>query len=897
MLTPPKLGDLESSFTPAEIESGLKALETPADLLSCEARNLETLDLSDESSEGVDRALDSLLEEASRATGRARAIWLARAADFSHRKMGNLARAVELYIDAFDFAPGDETLIMVAEPIFDQMGRGRELTKLLREQADEATDKVCATFLHSKVAARCTADSDFEGAIAAYQALLAIEIGVDALRALVSLLEQRQGREAQLAQALSALAEKVDAEEARALRRRRIALLAFNLYDLEGAKQELRTLVSDPGAQDLLVLELFAKLALETADPVCEAEARERQLKLPAADADRIAWARALADLYEGVLASPSQAIAALRTWASFDRANTVPYLRLVPLLEQAKEPEALRSTLDVLSTLSSDRGAASEALLRAARISMDELADYEGAWQRLLPRVLAGDGAAEDLLRELARIAGRGEQLAELFVGFAQRSVDTNTQIRRWMDAAYAYEVLVGAVDKALEAMLRAFAKDMSNLSVLDEVDRLSALAQAWPRLAQVYEALARHHDTVEARTATLLRHASLLEHKANDLSQAFDRAALAFSLDPKASHVYAEACRLGQAGARIQDLIAVHDLRASAASEPNQKIDALIEAARLAQTGAEGVLPAAVYLTRAVVQAANDETLIEHVEQLVKKTDDQQTHARSELVRTLCEVYLLCGEEEQAEPELASELLRRAATLLEREEQDLDEAYAALARAVTLSPTDATLLDGLVSLCTRAGKLDALAVHLKQLADDAIDADTASITLERLLALYEGALAAPDKAAEVCAKLSILKPYDIAVADKHRVYLERAGNLTELLVAIERQLALVSTPEAQRPLLEQAAQIWEVELHNRFEAHAIWTRVMSLYPDDWHAAQALERLGARVSVHERELLDDDLVVGPEDLRPSSVPQAPFLEQAHPDACRLDPDTPRSGS
>ena len=54
---------------------------------------------------------------------------------------------------------------------------------------------------------------------------------------------------------------------------------------------------------------------------------------------------------------------------------------------------------------------------LRAARVAI-ELSDHQGAWARLLPRVTdANDPAAETQLRELAELAGRGEQLAELYV------------------------------------------------------------------------------------------------------------------------------------------------------------------------------------------------------------------------------------------------------------------------------------------------------------------------------------------------------------------------------------------------------------------------------------------------------------------------------------------------
>ncbi len=840
-----------------------------------DASALDAMDRINDRQGRFDRLLESLVLRATWAVGRTRASLLAQAAEIARTKLADLARAADLYSEAFEFAPGDEALITAAEATFDEAGRHQELTSKLAAQAVEATDKDTWLFLRHKVAARCAAGSDPEGAITAYRALLEVEVEVDTLRALVTLLERGGGHDAELAQMLDALASRVEGAETCDLRLARALLLAHSLGDPEGAKEELRIILKAQAGGNMAALELLASLGAQTQDAACLAEAQEQQLALTTSDQARAELALSLADLYEGSLSNPVKAVTFLDVWASLDRGNPQPYLRLVSLLEQQQRFEELRSALDTLATLATTDSEASEALLRAARISMNELGDHEGAWQRLVPRVVdVGDPAAEQALLELARIAGWGEQLAELFVGLAQRAEDGQGQTRRWMDAAYAYELLVGSTDQALEASLRAFAKDMSDLHILDEVDRLAARAAAWPRLSQVYDSLARRGVTVEASTHALLRHASLLEHQANDVSQAFDRVALAFSLDPNADEVYAEAGRLGKASERIKDLITVHEQRAAGARETSQKIDALIEACRLAQQVLEDTAAARGNLSNAVALAADSAGTLDRIEQIVRELDEQQPplDGRS-LTRALCEIYEQRAEEGLPDVKLAAELLRRAAALLETHQHDLDAAYRALARAASLSPTDEDQLDALVALATRAHTLEALAAHFQQAADDAIDSDTASVALTRLAVLYEGALFAPDKATEVFRQLVILKPYDMEIADKLRTGLKAAGQFKELLVAIDRQLSLVTRPAERRPLLEEAAETWETGIENRFEAHDAWLKILELYPDDAGAAEAVSRLGAKASVDERELLEGDLVVGPEDLRPSTPP------------------------
>ena len=221
------------------------------------------------------------------------------------------------------------------------------------------------------------------------------------------------------------------------------------------------------------------------------------------------------------------------------------------------------------------------------------------------------------------------------------------------------------------------------------------------------------------------------------------------------------------------------------------------------------------------------------------------------------------------------------RASHLLEEALADLPGAYQALERASGRKAHDEALLDSLVALAGRANKQRALAEHLSQRAEGAMDSASASAALWRLGALYEGALDSQGAAADTYAQLVKLNPRDVSAYGRLRSALSSGGRHKELLVAIERELSLSTDPRARIALLREAAQVWERDLGNRFEALDTWRKILGLEPENEEATSAVARLKARPKLDDSSLLDDDLVVRPEDLRPSLAPLETVEEAA----------------
>jgi tetratricopeptide (TPR) repeat protein len=129
----------------------------------------------------------------------------------------------------------------------------------------------------------------------------------------------------------------------------------------------------------------------------------------------------------------------------------------------------------------------------------------------------------------------------------------------------------------------------------------------------------------------------------------------------------------------------------------------------------------------------------------------------------------------------------------------------------------------------------------------EEALDPRTAASLLARRARLLEGPLGRPDDAANVYSKLLQLRPDDHQAASKLRDSLRRARRFQDLLVVIHKQTLRAKTNEEKIELLKETAQVWELDLRNRWEAVDAWSKVLELAPDDNEALRAMGRLDRR--------------------------------------------------
>ncbi len=703
-----------------------------------------------------DRLIETLSYRAEVTPPPERAGIFVRMAEIADREIGDLARAAEHYGKALELSPEPATLDALCD-VYDRAERYRDLVLLLKEHAKTEQDPRGRAELYRRIARTLAARVRNEDAAAeAWQEVLVAGEDEEALRFLVAHARARVHL-SELEDTLGRLAALVDSDaERRDLMLERARVLSDAMGEPRRAISVLRDFVERLDGTHVPALSQLAELCEEVSDLAGLSMSLERQLAITEDEGLRVPIAKRLADLYEGELDDRPRAIDALYAWADADSTEPEPQRRLVRLLEASKRWEDLIGSLDALAGIEQDDAVVSEVVRKAAALAVEHLGDVDGAWERLAGRVEDGDDECEVALQKLAKDVARGEGLADLYVRLAQSTDDARRQAGRWRDAAATLEEHVRDPARALEAMLRAFALDLDDSETLDQVDRLAVEAGAFPRLAQVYDTLLRRAADAK-KPALLVRHARILETRADDASAALDNVLRACSLAPDDDEVLGLAEELAPKADRAEELFVVYDRRRQRAHDEAGRVEAFLRAAKLADGPLADRERAIAIIGQAVLQTANAPELLSTIEVAVRELDDLRPEVGPGAARrALIEVYRTLAERvAEDSPQTGGEMLRRAASLLVEDLGDDAQAFEYLVNATTLAPGREDILDELEQLAEKTDRFPDFASHLGQLVEDALDQATAAALLKRRGRIVEVELEQYSEAADVWAQL----------------------------------------------------------------------------------------------------------------------------------------------
>jgi len=563
------------------------------------------------------------------------------------------------------------------------------------------------------------------------------------------------------------------------------------------------------------------------------------------------------------------------------------PQRRRIPLLEAAARREELLASIDALSGIEQERAVISDLVQRAARVCVEHLGDVDGAWRRLTEHAAEGDEQCEQALRDLAREVARGEALAEFYVGLAQSTGDPDVQRHRWLDASEVLESYLDDSGRALEATLRAFATNLEDRSVLDDVDRLGEAASAWTRVAQVYDTLLGQAPDDQAKVALLVRLSHLLDAKANDPSGALDRILRACGLAVHDDAVLELAEELAPRAERAEELFIVYDRRRSAAKDDAGHVAALLRSATLADDALSDRARALAFVRQAILASKSPE-LLGVIETAMRVFDDlRPAHGPGAAQRALVGMYRELAEKVAEDaPGASAVMLRRAARVQLEDLEDRSVALSLLVQATTYAPDDTAILDELEEISEQDGHLEEFQKHLETLVADALDQGTAAALLKRRGRVLEVELGRPDEAADVFTRLHSLRRHDPEVAARLKHCLRQAARHQDLLLILEKEAARADHTKKVE-LYKEVAQIWETDIGNRWEAIDAWKRVLVEAPDDEDAVDTVSRLKHST----RRLTADEL--GSEGLSEDAPTTAAPAGESSPPPRGLDEETP----
>jgi tetratricopeptide (TPR) repeat protein len=827
-----QLADPDDAFRTCEAVLALRASDKAA---------FDRMERIDEELGNHERLLKTLERRAGQAVRSDRPALLLRMGVLADEKLGNADKAAEHFSEALDLAPDNVEVLDRLVQVFEKAGRYGDLAELLRERAIIEKSPAARATLYRKLGSILAIQvGDADGAIDAYEKLLAVEPDADALEFLSARARER-GEHEKLVTLLKRSSELAQStQERRDLEHEQAVILHDELHRNADALVIWRRIVADIDPAFRPAIDALEALAEELSDNDTLALALERKLALTTDPAARAAQAKRLAELCEPLPEQRERLITSLLAWAQAAERDPEPRRRLRPLLRAEQRYTELVDVLDALATWEDALDARDAALIEAAAVAYDHLGDADSAWKRLLPLTEEQNEEAETLLASIARRANRALPLSGLYVRLAQNAGGEALQASYWQKAAMVFEQDLNQPDQAFEAALRMLAADIGNRERLELVDRLAVKIKAFKRLSQVYDRLLRATESDADKALLLARQATVLE--ADEPDEALDRLLRACSLTPDDYALLARTEALAQARKRSEDLLVVYDRKRARATNDAERVEALLRAVNLCDAGLRDRERAMAYLKQALATAGTPE-LRERIRQAAKALDVGRPELGAESARrALVRVHRELAD--KAQQNVASDYLRRAAALLIDELNDERGALDFLRQGVALVPLDEPLYEALLDSAKRLNRVDAVDAQLAKLIDDSFDSNVTVALLRRRAPLLES-LDRQKDATQVLAKLLQLRPDDADAASKLRASLRAGGRFQELLVALDKQLQRTREPELRLPLLKEIAVIWENELKNRWEAVDAWKAVRGQDASDPEAAAALERLG----------------------------------------------------
>jgi tetratricopeptide (TPR) repeat protein len=815
-------------------------------------------------------------------------------ADLARAARKDLALARSFYQRVLDDQPEDRRALSALEGIYRQTKQSEALYEILLRKSELAAGDLDAQSAALAEAARlCAGELDRpEDAIAAWEQVLEFtpenREAVDALERLyeaaerhhdlVDLLERRLGYA-------------FTVEEAVGLRYRLGELLEHKLYDPESAVENYSAaLGGDPShSRATEALERFLddpglrNTAAVVLEPIYVTHqdwfklVRIYEIKLEGAEdgEERLALTRYIARLHEDQLEDLEGAMRwcgrvfretpgdvdvreqLARLAAILDRWEELAGVFQAYLDDESGEPPELASVARMLGDIYNDR-----------------LADVERgqiAYRRVL-QVRPDDLDTFERLEDMLRRAERWTTLIEVYEeAIAQAPLDQAGDRRRielQLRMAWTYEHHLHDVEQAVSAYRAVRDIDPDQPTAVAELDRLYQAQGSWFELGELLgQRIARADERGDVATAVELRMrlAEVLARRLDDVASAIDQYELVLqaptgwqkALPPLERLVIDEEHRariaellepIYRANDWWQKLVVILDTQVGYVDDPERRVAMLREIAHIHETRGGDKKMALEALSRAWRENVRDQDALSELTALAAKLG-----AWDALVATLT-----AGLQNEYDPELVAAIWARIAEIHEERRKDAGRAIDAWRKVLEVKDDDEAALgalDRLLVMEERYGELVSVVEKRALLADDE---GARLVLLRRVASLYEDDLGQASEAIQAYRNVLNVDDADALALDALERLYRQERDWNELANTLARKIELSQDRGQRRALRFAAAEIYDRELRDAYEAMASLRAVLDPETGDPSDAEALARLDA---LYQREAMWPELV------------------------------------
>ncbi len=519
--------------------------------------------------------------------------------------------------------------------------------------------------------------------------------------------------------------------------------------------------------------------------------------------------------VYERELSDVDNAIDSYQRVLELDPDDLTALGRLDVLYQTAENWQELLSVLTHEAELTAEPEEAVSYQYRIAALYEQHLEDVERAVElyrdilgiqpdheptlAALERIKSGGKAplaAAGVLEQIYDASGEWDKLISVLEVQVRFARDPYASVDLLHRVASLYEDSLGAPERAFETYARAVSADSQNEESLGALERLAMLVEAWPRVAQLYDAeLAKLEDEPERVVEMGLRVAQVYEVQLENLEEAVGRYRKVLEVEPENQGALTALDRLFSQMGSWQDLAEVLAKEAEIGDSPEEILELKFRLGQLQQQQLSN-LSAAIDAYRDVLNAAP-----EHQDALFALeglfADGVEQIQIGEILEPL---YQSTGEWEKLldvregqlrqleDPDERATMFQRMAEDAEERLLDAGRAFEIQVRALKENPLREQTGEELERLAVQIdeGWEDLANAYADVLGLEGISSEVTSVIGKRLARVFEEELQDIDKAEETYRYVLTVAPSDAgALENLDRIYtaLEQWADLAGIL------------------------------------------------------------------------------------------------------------------
>jgi cellulose synthase operon protein C len=616
---------------------------------------------------------------------------------------------------------------------------------------------------------------------------------------------------------------------------REAELLAEGVGDIDTAVARYESILKDLDPTCRPALQAIADLQESRDNPAAAADALERELKLVADVVERGQIAGRLARLYEQSLNDPRSAIRALDIVRKADLEDFDALARLCDLCEKVEQWDRVAELLAQRIEVEGDEQESSVMTQKLAGILADKLDRGDEALAALTEMADQGDPQVRTAYVDLGdRLGWKGIVASKLVDWwFEAKSGPERTAALR---GAFERFCDVGREQDAVRVAIEIVRSKGADRALAERLEQLAVKTADHDALSTAHDLLTRDLAGAE-RAGELVRQAELRVKAGMPPHEAIQHGEAGLtSVAPGDAESLLE--RLAALALRPAEIVDLYERQVSRSKAPADRVKALGRAAQVA--AARGQLDRARAFFDLALSGAPTEDTLGSLEQAAAEGDRATGGER--LRRTLASAMGAGGQGARDGGRSRGALLRRAASIAQKDLGDLDQAFAWLGDAL-IAHVEAQTLDTLEALARELHDPRRAEETISRALSEVFDGPLVRQLLARRAKMRREQMADMPGAAADLKKLHDLSPNDQAVMDELSALLTELGDYRGMVQLYEDQILRGKDMGARSELARKVARMWEEQLQDPREAADAWRRVLRMKPQDPEAVAGLER------------------------------------------------------